>query len=133
MRVQGLDGKSYVLKTAGKAVGKNDKRKRSGPHLRARALLAKLFPFDVRLEEVVLPGTGGLRADFLLASLKLVVEVQGRQHEEFVPYFHRHLAGYGEARRRDCDKRRWCEINRFVYLEWCEGEEANWGQTLGLV
>jgi hypothetical protein len=82
-----------------------------------RVLLRKLFPFDVRMEEVPLPGSGGLKADFIILSEKLMVEVHGRQHYEFVQHFHRTPEGFREAKQRDANKRKWCDINGIRYVE----------------
>jgi len=125
MKVVGLDGRSYSLDLSGHGESSNP----SAPHLEARQLLAGFYPLDRRLEEVVLPGTNGLRADFLVPSRRLVVEVQGRQHGEYVPHFHRDAAGYLRSVGRDDRKRRWAELNGFRHVELLDGFQGEWADA----
>lgn len=71
--------------------------------------LKELYPKDVILEEVYLPD--GFYLDFFIPSRKLAIEVQGRQHEEFVPHFHGSKADFIKAKTRDAKKQQWCDIN----------------------
>jgi hypothetical protein len=91
--------------------------------------LKKLFPLDRVLEEVTLEGTEGpLRADFFVPGRRLVVEVHGRQHYEYVPHFHRDRLGFLRHRGRDLQKREWCDLNSVVYVELPDTEsDAQWG------
>jgi hypothetical protein len=68
------------------------------------------------LEEVWLPGSGNLRADFYVPHVRMMVEVHGEQHLRYIPYFHGSLAGYLKAKRRDRDKSEWCQINNIRLL-----------------
>lgn len=117
MKVVGTDGRTYQWKLNGKIPELNDNDHRSAGHLRARILLRELFPFESRLEEVSLPGSGGLAADFVLLQSKLIVEVHGRQHYQFVERFHKTRFGFLRAQQRDGIKRDWAERNGFVYCE----------------
>ena len=126
MKVKGLDGREYnwPMKSSPKA-------KCSKGHQRARELLARLFPLEPRLEEVPLPGSRRLRADFYLPVSKLLVEVQGRQHGEFVGHFHGHGSGFLNAMGRDSRKRDWCELNEITYLELPDSEDdAAWRKRI---
>lgn len=80
-------------------------------------MLASTYPLDRRYEEVSLPGTGGLAADFFVPSRKLVVEVQGVQHEKFVAHFHKNRLGFFAGQHRDQRKAEWCEVNGFDLVE----------------
>lgn len=115
MKVKGLDGRIYQWKLQGKTPTMDEGG--SAGHVRARILLRKLFPCEVRREEIRLPGSGGLTADFVLLSNKLVVEVHGRQHYEFVHHFHGTRRGFIEAQIRDRRKRQWCNNNGLIYCE----------------
>lgn len=112
MKVTGLDGRSYQLRLVCGA-----SRQASTFHVRARNLLETLFPFDPRHEEVSLPGSGGLTADFLLPRQRLVVETHGQQHYAFSLHFHGTERGFLDAKQRDRNKARWCELNQFTYCE----------------
>lgn len=109
MKIQGLDGREYSWSLTGYA----PKPVCSIVHERCRTLLKELFPTDQILEEVVLPGTGkpGLRGDFYLPLRRLMVEPGGKQHEQFVRYFHKNQANFYKGKKRDNAKEEWCEIN----------------------
>ena len=117
MKATGFDGREYNWNLTKRVPKKNDKRHRSKLHLRARSLLRQIFPRARILEEVRLPGSGtttkqsGLFADFFLPAHNLIIEVNGRQHYEFVKFYHKTNAGYYQARKRDRDKIEWCKQN----------------------
>ena len=46
-----------------------------------------------------------------------MVEVHGRQHYEYVPFFHVNKLGFVKSKLRDSDKREWCEINDIEFVE----------------
>lgn len=58
-----------------------------------------------------------MEIDCFEESLRLGVEVQGRQHYEFVPYFHRTKADFQNQQYRDELKRRMCKDNRIILIE----------------
>lgn len=112
MKVIGINGKEYSL-----LLKKKNQKGGSSFHCKARILLSQLFPHESVYEEVVLPGSGKLAADFLLPRKRLVVEVHGRQHYEYVPHFHGDELNFLSSIHRDDRKRQWCEINQFLYVE----------------
>jgi very-short-patch-repair endonuclease len=75
----------------------------------AGQLLKEEFPKDIILEEVYLPD--GFYLDFFIPSRKIAVEVQGRQHTEFVPFFHGSRGSYLKSVARDQRKAQWCLMN----------------------
>ena len=72
-----------------------------------------------------------LYLDFFIPNLMLAVEVHGRQHYEYVPFFHKTKAGYLKARARDEDKKEWCELNNInlIALNYLE-DENSWRKSL---
>jgi hypothetical protein len=128
MKITGLDGRVYNWSPTGR--GRGNERPSSRPHQRARRLLARLFPLERRLEEVHLPGGfGALYADFYLPALGLVVEVQGPQHDDFIPHFHGDITGYWRSQSRDDRKRQWCERNNLRLIELPHDEDDAAWQT----
>lgn len=126
MQVRGLDGRTYqwVLRSSPQA-------NCSEPHARARDLLARLFPAESRLEELTLPGTKGLRADFFLPHRRMVVEVQGDQHDTFVPFFHADVTHLWAQRQRDQRKQDWCNLNDVTWVELPHDEsEREWTERI---
>ncbi len=131
MKVTGLDGRQYNWNLSGLSPLGSDQTPRSKGHLRARALLEKLFGADRRLEEVPLPGTGGLRADFYLPGRGLMAEVQGRQHGEYVPHYHETPLGFLRSQGRDRRKATWCETNEINLVELPDDEsDEQWAARL---
>ena len=117
MKVLGLNGREYVWNLSKYDVLKNDKRKRSRHHIRARKLLSDLYSSYRILEEVKLPGSTALHRrsvlylDFYIPNIRKAFEVHGRQHDEFTPFFHKSKAEFLKAKARDEDKIDWCILN----------------------
>ena len=137
MKAIGFDGKTRNWNIAKHAVSKNDSRRRSNLHIRARKILQSIFPHDTILEEVSLPGSNKpsrrsiLYADFFIPRRKLVVEVHGRQHYEYISHFYPTKAAFYKAKGRDKDKIRWCSINSIdvVILKYDESDE-DWKKSI---
>lgn len=131
MKIIGLDGKEHKITFCGKTSANKNDESRSKLHLKARELIEKTFPFDNIHEEVTLPGSKKgasgslLYADFFLPSRKLIVEVNGRQHDEYIKFFHKNKLEFYKAQARDRNKKEWCELNNItiVYLNHNESEE----------
>jgi len=73
-------------------------------------LLKQAFPF-FRIEKEYYVYFKGQRLffDFFIKELWVAVEVQGRQHTEFVKHFHGDRDGFIKSKRRDNLKREYCE------------------------
>lgn len=126
MKVKGLNGREYQWKLTNKQVV-SETRPRSAGHKLARELLQKLFPFEVALEEVTIPGCEtALYLDFVVVRQKLVIEVQGEQHRKYNPHFHRTPAGFVKQRKRDQAKRDWCAINGLKLAELHDNRLEEW-------
>jgi hypothetical protein len=114
MKVIGCDGREYNWpKYVGFPVTKPGKSKL---HVRTRNLLYKLYPTQVILEEVHIPGSK-LHLDFVLLTEIMAIEVQGAQHTKYTPHFHGNPIGFFKARMNDAAKRRWCEQNNIRLVE----------------
>ncbi len=116
MKVRGLDGREYPWNLTGRRVNADDRRPRSKLHLAARQLLTDKYPVSPILEEVPLPGSGSLTADFYIPHRKMIVEVHGEQHYKYNKHFHGDKANFLAACKRDADKARWCEMNNILYV-----------------
>lgn len=131
MKIKGLDNKEHVLNTAqSKHRLRSEKTCKSKLQYEVGQLLKTKYPMDTILEEVSLPGSNGLYLDFLLPTRRLGVEVQGRQHGEYVPFFHGSKKGYLESKERDYNKELWCELNNIQLMYFNTVEEAK--EVLGL-
>lgn len=117
------NGREYSWRPKGK------KREGSSYHRQARELLAELFPLELRLEEVSLPGTR-LTADFYLPGRKLLVEVHGEQHYCFTGHFHEFKLDFYKGQHRDTIKKQWAETNGISYVELPYDKEEEWTKLL---
>lgn len=131
MTVTGLDGRSYAWSVRGRMVGRVDDVPRSGLHLRVRAFLRAAFPTEALLEEVPLPGSGGLSVDFYLPLRRTAVEAQGVQHGQRSSLFHPTAAAFHAQQDRDRAKARWLELNGIRLVElWHDEDESAWETRL---
>ena len=87
-------------------------------------LLCGRYPSDIILEEFPCVGEG-LHLDFFVPRKMVAVEVQGRQHNQFVEFFHGSADGFKAQRERDRRKEEWCELNgiRLIKIDVGEKEE----------
>ena len=88
------------------------------------------------LEEVKLPGSRDparrsvLFLDFFIPDIKFAVEVHGRQHYEYVPFFHKTKAGFYQSKRRDVIKKDWCELNEIELVTLNYAEPESWKEQI---
>lgn len=99
----------------------------SRPHAVIRTLLSQLFGPAAAREEVYLPVTLSGRkqklfVDFVLEQMSLAIEVQGRQHTEFVPHFHGGADGFRKQKHRDGVKAEALAIAGYALLQIHESE-----------
>jgi len=57
-----------------------------------------------------------LRVDYLIPSLRLVIEADGKQHAEFNKFFHGTIEGFEKAKLNDMKKTIWCSMNNLVLV-----------------
>jgi hypothetical protein len=133
MEVIGLNNKSYKWNPL------NNKRVYSSCstyHEKARKLIKELYPFDIIIEEVDLPGTSTasnatLRADFFIPKAMMLIEVHGEQHYTFSSIFHGNEAEFKRSKLKDDNKRRWCMLNNIKYVELPYNEsEEEWQKRI---
>jgi hypothetical protein len=119
MKVKDIYGNIVQWKIDGEIISAADSRSRSKLHLVARGLLYELFPTIPILEEVSIPVKPGTTQylDFYLNKKKLAVEVNGEQHYKFNSLFHSSAQAFLNQKKRDNEKREWCEINGITLIE----------------
>lgn len=90
-------------------------------------MLTKLFPSkpfnQVSCEYYVNYKGCKLFFDFYIKKLNLFVEVQGRQHTEFVKHFHADKRSFLQQRERDNLKRIWVEENGYHLIRLYDTEK----------
>lgn len=73
-------------------------------------LLKDRFPNDIILEEIYV-APAKCYIDFFIPNRKMAFEIHGRQHDEFVPHFHKSEKGFKHAQTKDAGKALFCQIN----------------------
>ena len=59
-----------------------------------------------------------MKVDFINATKKIAVEVNGQQHDEFNKFFHSNSrTKYLQSIQRDAEKHQWLELNNFIIIE----------------
>lgn len=112
MKYLGLDRKTYSLTVDPKKNPlRNEHASKSKIQYRCGQILLQHFPFSPLLEEVYIDSEG-FYFDFFLPYQRIVVEVQGRQHEQQVAFFQT-KKDFLNQQNRDNKKAEWCEINNF--------------------
>lgn len=130
-KVIGFDGREHKFNFP-----KNRYRKftddKSSLHLQARDLIKETWPNRSIYEEVTLPGSKKpgrkslLYADFFLPELMLVIEVHGKQHYEYCPFFHKDRLHFVACCQRDRDKIEWCRMNDIDIIILPYNERNTW-------
>lgn len=79
--------------------------------------LAQVFgPAAVTPEMAVKVFGKTLFVDRVMQGYKLAFEVDGRQHDQYVEFYHRDREGYLSAKERDRLKKLWLEANGFTLI-----------------
>ena len=123
MKFLGLDGKTYSADVRQNQYPmRTEAACKSKIQYRCGQILKEAFPMVPILEEFILP-KHRLAFDFFLPTLGIALEVHGRQHDEFVPFFHGTKKNFASGQQRDQNKEMLCEINSWkLYIVRSEDE-----------
>jgi len=125
MRFKTLTGATRTVKKAKNYLIDWDGKSRSKIQYSAKQFLKKYWSNHIVFEEFPVAGTR-LSLDFYNANKKIAVEVQGRQHTKYVPFFHgKNKINYINQLKRDQDKLKFCELNDIQLVEIYDGDEVN--------
>jgi len=91
-----------------------------------RQILGELFNFDI-YEEVY---CDGVYFDFLIPQIGLVIEVDGKQHYDYVPFFYKNAAQFIRAIRNDEKKEKLCKLNNLKLIRIPAGSYAKMKKLL---
>jgi len=131
MKIKDLDGNQHIWSLKGYGIGAGIcslvPEHKSSLHLAARKLLQELYPTLIILEEVPIRihRNENLYLDFYLPLRKMAIEVNGEQHFKYIPHFHHTLNAYMKSRKRDEDKKTWCDINNITLIEFPYNESVD--------
>ena len=117
MKFKTLNGKERLLKNAKKYIIHWDAKSKSNVQWRVKQFLSSYWKYDVVFEELRIVGTR-LSLDIYNANKKIAVEVQGKQHTTYIPYFHGSArANWVSQLRRDDLKLQFCLTNGIKLVE----------------
>jgi hypothetical protein len=129
MNVYNIDGKKIKWKLNGYALGHIPEKLCSQYHIKCKSLLQELFAVYSILEEIPVPDLG-LTLDFFIPMKKLAIEVDGQQHDKFVPFFHGNKQKFAKGKTNDRLKEYWCELNNITIIRLKWDEEDTWKNQL---
>ena len=93
---------------------------------KTRDFLKEIFPHNSIYEERYIKYKGTrLFFDFYIKEINVLIEVQGRQHEEFVKHFHTDRDGFIDSKKRDNLKKEYCQETDIVLIEIRDEKELN--------
>lgn len=118
MQIRDLDGNICNWQLTG-SIAHGTVKTKSSLHLLARNIIHNIFPTMQILEEVPIPlrRSETLYLDFYIPLIKRAVEVHGEQHYKFVPFYHNTTLGFVKHKKRDQEKKEWCDTNNILYIE----------------
>ena len=123
MRFKTLTGATRTVKKAKNYLIDWDGSSRSKIQYNAKQFLKKYWSNHIVFEEFPVAGTK-LSLDFYNANKRIAVEVQGKQHTKYVPFFHgKNKINYINQLKRDQDKLKFCELNDIQLVEIYDGDE----------
>ena len=124
MRLLNINGK-LVNKNVRKNIINWEGKSRSKLQFQFKQFFYPLWKNHIVYEEFPVYGTM-LKVDFLNATKKIAVEIQGNQHESFNKFFHDgSRLKYLQSIKRDVKKVKWLEMNNFKFLELYENDLVN--------
>ena len=122
-----------MLSFTGKEISKNcekyrikwDKKSASKIQTAVKNFLRQFWEKHIVYEEFPQFQTQN-RVDFLNATKKIAIEVDGNQHDEYVPFFHNNSPeNYLNSLERDSLKRQWLELNGYTVIQIKQNEVKN--------
>ena len=114
-----------IYSTSGRLVNKNvnkylidwEKKSRSKIQFKVKQFLKEYWENHIVYEEFPVYGTR-MKVDFLNATKKIAIEVNGKQHSSFNKFFHGNSRQkYLQSIKRDHKKFEWLQSNDFEVIE----------------
>ena len=104
------------------AIGKSAPRSNASKgHKLALQIIREEFPHTVVKQEVAIKVSDMDKAkqflDLYLPHHSIVFEIHGKQHDTFIPHFHKTKRTFIKAQAKDRQKKLWCEVNNIELVE----------------
>ena len=125
MKFKTINGKEKLLRNAKKYIINWEAKSKSNIQWRVKQFLFSYWRYDVVFEELRIVGTR-LSLDIYNANKKIAVEVQGKQHQTYNPYFHsNNRENWLSQLKRDDLKLKFCLTNDIKLVEVYETDLIN--------
>src|SRR5438309_1011195 len=115
MRLKTTNGKS-IYKNCEKYKIDWEKNERSHIQKAVKDFLKPFIKNHIVFAEFPVFGTK-LKLDLFDATSRICYETNGRQHTEYVPFFHKNRSAFLAQIKRDMKKHKWCEENDIILVE----------------
>lgn len=128
--MKGLDGSLYAFNTSG---GSKDQNHKTTHQKRAEELIRRIYPTVTFMSEVTahLDRKTWVRLDIFITAFRLAIEIDGAQHDEYIPFFHGNKINFVKAKMRDRMKEEWCALNGIELVRLKANErDGVWEQRL---
>lgn len=120
-----LTGSSKRVSKAKKYLIQWNSSSRSKMQFNVKQYLKKYWSSDIVFEEFPIAGTK-MTFDFYNPNKKVAIEVQGKQHLKYTPFFHgKSKSNFLSQIRRDNDKQKFCELNNIKLVEIYPNDEMS--------
>ena len=120
-----LTGSSKRVSKAKKYLIQWNSSSRSKMQFNVKQYLKKYWSNDIVFEEFPIAGTK-MTFDFYNSNKKVAIEVQGKQHLKYTPFFHgKSKSNFLSQIRRDNDKQKFCELNSIKLVEIYPNDEMS--------
>ena len=124
MKFKTLTGSMRTITKINKYLVKWNGKSRSKFQKSVKTFLKPYWKGHVVFEEFPIAGTR-MTFDFYNANKKIAIEMQGRQHTQYVPFFHGNKMNYLSQLRRDHDKMDFCKLNKIKLIEVYDDDEIS--------
>ncbi len=89
-------------------------------------LLAKIYGRGKIYEDYPLPNCGNVSWDFWIPHQSVAFEFHGRQHDEYVKFFHGTKAGFRKQKASDAKKKAIADLNDVTLIIIRENDMPDW-------
>jgi very-short-patch-repair endonuclease len=91
------------------------------------AAIAQIYPHSQVAHDMPIKVRGGrvLFVDRVIRGARIAIEVDGRQHSEFVAHFHKDAGGFASHKERDALKEDWLDANGYTLIRFAHNEEIS--------
>jgi len=89
-------------------------------------LLCKVYGRNNIFEDYPLPGSNNLSWDFWIPSMDIAFEFHGRQHDEYVRFFHGTKAGFERQKKADFRKSAIADANSITLVVIRDNDFQDW-------